>query len=147
MKKYIIKLSALLFLLHVLFSCKETNTLYKPGCNNLEQGDAGFVRLVKQNNPGETLVIYGKVLDEETNIPIKNASLFLYHADTAGHYNSWLFGFPPYVKIRESSIKTITGCFKVQTILPGDYPGAKDNKHIHFVLKARNLYEGLIHRA
>lgn len=106
-------------------------------CDSLKQGDKGFIRLTKAKEPGEALIIYGKVLDKKTNLPIKRASLFLYHTDTAGHYNSWFFGYPALAKIRGTLYTNDSGCFKIQTILPGDYPGAKDNRHIHFVLKAK----------
>lgn len=121
-----------------VYSCTGINT---PGsqtsCDKLKQDDKGFVQLTKKKEAGEKLIIYGKVLNKETSLPVKNASLFLYHTDTAGHYNSWFFGYPALAKIRGTLYTNDSGCFKIQTIFPGDYPGAKDNRHIHFVLKAK----------
>jgi protocatechuate 3,4-dioxygenase beta subunit len=34
-----------------------------------------------------------------------------------------------------------SGCFKIKTILPGDYPGQKNSRHLHYVISAKGYKE------
>lgn len=106
-------------------------------CESLKNGDRGFIQLIRENEPGEPLVIYGKVLDKETGRSISKASFFLYQTDASGNYRSRFFGLPSFAKIRGKVTVNDFGCYKIKTILPGDYPGAKDNRHLHFRINAR----------
>ena len=110
-------------------------------CSNLEPGQKGFLQLTKVEEPGEPLVIYGRVIDRQNNQPVSNASLFLYQTDSTGIYG------PPgrpeeQARIRGSIHTNETGCFRIQTILPGDYPERKNSRHLHYVINA-NGYKQL----
>ena len=110
------------------------------------------LNLVDDDEPGERLMIYGKVVDRATKQPIINANLFFYQADTNGNYKSTFFGMPSYAKIRGKITTDNHGCFQVLTIVPGNYPGQNDGKHIHVIAKAKGhhkwqfefLFEGWI---
>ncbi|MEQ8906857.1 hypothetical protein [Ekhidna sp.] len=96
--------------------------------------------ILSKDEPGERIVIKGLVVDAETLEPIK-ASLFLYQADTSGNYNSTLLGMPSYAKIRGKLATDNSGSFLIETIVPGNYPGEVDGKHIHVVARARGYEE------
>ena len=112
----------------------------KEDCNDLEPGQKGFIQLAKSNEPGEPLVIYGKVIDRATSKPIRNVSLFLYQTDSSGIYNT-SGGPDDQARIRGTMFTNETGCFKVRTILPGDYPGSKNSRHLHYVINAEGFKE------
>lgn len=100
------------------------NSYQEQNCINLESGQKGFIQLAKREEPGEPLVIYGKVIDRQTNQTIKEAFLFLYQTDSSGIYNA-AGGPDEEARIRGTIQTNESGCFKIKTILPGDYPGQK----------------------
>ncbi|MBD0333302.1 MAG: hypothetical protein ICV66_11660 [Chitinophagaceae bacterium] len=116
------------------------NINQEKNCINLEPGQKGFIQLAKDDEPGEPLVIYGKVIDRKANQPIKDASLFLYQTDSSGIYNA--SGGPDnQARIRGTIHTNESGCFKIKTILPGDYPGRKNSRHLHYVINAKGYKE------
>ena len=133
-----------LFILVVLFlTCNNSNQVSddnKPdNCNQLEPGQKGFIHLVDNNEPGEPLIIYGKIIDRKTGLPVINATLFLYQTDSTGVYNST--GTEEQARIRGTVSAHSSGCFKIKTILPGDYPGRKNSRHLHYVINAKGYKE------
>ena len=109
-------------------------------CINLEPGDKGFIQLANNSEPGEPLIVYGKVIDSKTNQPMGDVSLFLYQTDSSGIYNT--SGGPDnQARIRGTVYTNKSGCFKIKTILPGDYPGRKNSRHLHYVVNAEGYKE------
>lgn len=109
-------------------------------CIDLEPGQKGFIQLVKNDEPGEPLIIYGKVIDRKANQPIEDVSLFLYQTDSSGIYNA-SGGPDDQARIRGVVHTNESGCFKIKTILPGDYPGRKNSRHLHYVINAKGYKE------
>lgn len=123
-----------------------TDTYQTPGndqpakdCQQLKNNDKGFIRLAPKDEPGEPLIVYGKILDKETKQPVNNASLFLYQTDSSGIYNTT--GIDREARIKGTVFSSETGCFKIQTILPGDYPGNKNSRHLHYIINAPGYKE------
>ncbi len=116
------------------------NIKQEKNCINLDTGQNGFIQLAKTDEPGESLMIYGKVIDGKTTQPIKDASLFLYQTDSSGIY-SVLGGPDDQARIRGTVHTNESGCFKIKTILPGDYPGQKNTRHLHYVNNAKGYKE------
>ncbi|HET6768719.1 MAG TPA: hypothetical protein VFH08_15005 [Chitinophagaceae bacterium] len=129
----------------VLFlTCNErqdpVNNNQQKYCSSLEAGQKGFIQLTKKDEPGEPLMIYGKIIDRKTNEPVRDVSLFLYQTDTSGIYN--IPGVPDdQARIRGTVYTNESGCFKIKTILPGDYPGQKNSRHLHYVINAKGYKE------
>jgi protocatechuate 3,4-dioxygenase beta subunit len=133
----------------VLFSllfltCNNSNqpfedTAIESNCHQLKPGQKGFIQLVNSNEPGEPLIIYGKVMDSKTGQPVSNAALFLYQTDTAGIYSRT--GPDENARIRGTVHTSASGCFKIKTILPGDYPGRKNSRHLHYVINTKGYKE------
>lgn len=121
-------------------------------CFALTKGDTGFIQLPTEKEAGEKLIIYGKVIDADNGKPIEKADIFLYQADKEGNYNSSILDMPSYARIRGDFETGPSGCFKIQTIVPGNYPGYNTGKHIHVIAKAKGyekwtfefLFEGWI---
>jgi protocatechuate 3,4-dioxygenase beta subunit len=132
-------------ILMVLFlTCNEPqdtgNDQKEKNCSKLETGQKGFIQLTRKDEPGEPLVIYGKIIDRKTNHPVKDVSLFLYQTDTSGVYNTT--GAPDdQASIRGTVHTNESGCFRIKTILPGDYPGQNNSRHIHYVINAKGYKE------
>lgn len=133
----------LLFLLYLL-SCngQEPAPSTQPGvqnCSTLKPGDPGFLQLAGENEPGDPLIIYGKIFDKNSKTPISGASLFLYHTDTAGLYNP--VDKSDIARIKGTLTANASGCFKISTILPGDYPNSTGTRHVHYKVKAEGFHE------
>lgn len=108
-------------------------------CAELGPGQKGFIQLVNNNEPGEPLVIYGKIVDRKTRQPMNDVSIFLYQTDNRGIYSS--SGRDEDARIRGTVHTNESGCFKIKTILPGDYPGRKNSRHLHYVINAKGYTE------
>jgi protocatechuate 3,4-dioxygenase beta subunit len=111
----------------------------KDNCRLLKSGDRGFIQLVANSEPGEPLVIYGRVVDHKTWRSVRDVSLFLYQVNAKGEYNSP--GPDDQARIRGTVNTSLDGCFKIKTILPGDYPGQKNSRHLHYVINAKGYKE------
>jgi protocatechuate 3,4-dioxygenase beta subunit len=109
-------------------------------CIDLQPGQKGFIQLAKTDEPGEPLLIYGKVIDRKTNQPVRDVSIFLYQTDSSGIYNL-SGGADDQARIRGTVYGNESGCFKIKTILPGDYPGQKNSRHLHYVMNAKGYKE------
>ena len=136
-----------------LTSCQTKDSFTTNGtCDKLVPGDAGCVQLADSSDLGQRLIIYGKVIDKDDNTPIAGATLVFYQADHQGNYNSTMMGMPSFAKIRGKVRSEANGCYLVHTIVPGNYPGEVDGKHIHASAKAKGynkwtfefLFEGHI---
>ena len=125
----------LIAFLHLSDRQVQGNINQEINCSNLESGQKGFIQLTKSEEPGEPLIIYGKVIDRQSNQPVSDASLFLYQTDSSGIYNT--SNAPEeQSRIRGTVVTNETGCFKIQTILPADYPGSKNSRHVHYTIDA-----------
>ena len=133
-----------IFLVVLSLACNDSqipeNIKSEKNCINLEPGQKGFLQLAKDDEPGEPLVIYGKIIDRKTNQPVKDVSLFLYQTDSSGIYNT-SGGPDDQARIRGTIYANETGCLKIKTILPGDYPGRKNSRHLHYVINAKGYKE------
>ena len=129
-----------ILLMALLLTCNSrqhpVNFNQERNCINLKPGQKGFIQLAKNDEPGEHLVIYGKIMDQQANQPVKDVSLFLYQTDSAGIYNA-SGGPDDQARIRGTVHTNESGCFKINTILPGDYPGQKNSRHLHYIINAK----------
>jgi protocatechuate 3,4-dioxygenase beta subunit len=92
--------------------------------------------LIPAGEPGEPLIVEGRVLSGEGGKPVADVTVYLYHTDIQGYYsaggkdernpgarNSRLRG----------SLKTdAEGRYQYRTIKPGQYPGSGPPAHIHY---------------
>ena len=142
--KRIFKIQHPVIVMFLFLTCNERqglgNNNQGNNCSNLEAGQKGFIQLIEKDEPGEPLVIYGKIIDRRTNHPVKDVSIFLYQTDTSGIYN--IAGGPDdQARIRGTAYTNESGCFKIKTILSGDYPGQENSRHLHYVVNAKGYKE------
>jgi protocatechuate 3,4-dioxygenase beta subunit len=90
------------------------------------------VVMVTPDEPGETLVVSGTILDHLGG-PIPDALVYVYHTDARGIYsgegnvNPRLFAF-----MRTGA----DGRYEYRTIRPAGYPGTSVEPHVHYVVSA-----------
>ena len=108
-------------------------------CDHLKAGQQGYIQLTNSHEPGNPLIIYGKIINGKTRKPVSDAALFVYQTDSSGIYNST--GPDENARIKGTVNTNANGCFKIKTILPGDYPGRMNSRHLHYVIRAKGYQE------
>lgn len=98
------------------------------------------VVIASPTEPGERLVVTGRVLAPDGKTPIAGASVYVYHTDVNGVYtpdtndnrNPRLRGY-----MRTDA----EGRYEYSTIKPAPYPNARIAAHIHYVVTAPGYKE------
>lgn len=85
--------------------------------------------LLEAGISGTTLLVTGKVLTTDCQ-PIAGAVLDFWHTDDAGHYDNEGF------RLRGHQFTDENGNFRLETIMPGLYPGR--TRHIHVKAQGPN---------
>ena len=93
-------------------------------------GSAHAITLADEDEPGQRLTLFGRVVDAESNEPVSDARIYLYHADANGEYLPMDTNDESTTKLSGEVATDAQGMFRVDTIVPREYdqPG---NKHIH----------------
>jgi protocatechuate 3,4-dioxygenase beta subunit len=100
------------------------------------------VTIAGEKEPGERLVVTGRVMDGAD--PIAGASLFVFQTDAAGRYAPDKSGNDAELDPRlRGLIRTdAQGGYRYQTIRPGSYSG--NAAHVHYVVKASGYKARLV---
>ena len=83
--------------------------------------------LLEDGMAGDRLSLTGRVLDTRCQ-PVANALLDFWQADAAGAYDNRAF------RMRGHQFSDAAGTFRLETVLPGLYPGR--TRHIHVKVQA-----------
>jgi protocatechuate 3,4-dioxygenase beta subunit len=82
--------------------------------------------------PGERIVISGRVFAPDGEAPVPGIIVYAYHTDATGHYTNTGVLRPPRL---QGWVKTdADGRFEFRTIRPAAYPGRSIPAHVHFIL-------------
>lgn len=92
------------------------------------------VAMCDEDEPGEKLEFYGRVLDEHGN-PLPKDSVIAYSTDAAGLYvpRGSASRTP---RINAVAVTNADGWYRFRTIRPGGYPDSDDPQHIHLHIDA-----------
>lgn len=80
------------------------------------------------DEPGERLVVEGRVLAADGETPVAGASLYAYHTDAAGLYGP---GGNRNPRLRAYLRTDAQGRYRFETVKPAPYPGGGIPAHIH----------------
>lgn len=92
-------------------------------------GSPQRVSLQKKGAPGSRLLLTGRVVST-AGVPISNAKLDFWQADSNGEYDNTGFRF------RGHQYTDKDGRYSLETVIPGTYPGR--TPHIHVKVQAPN---------
>jgi protocatechuate 3,4-dioxygenase beta subunit len=85
-----------------------------------------------EENPKDRLVLQGVVLSPECK-PVANALLDFWHADDFGEYDNQGFRY------RGHQFTDAQGRYRLETILPGEYPGRTRHFHVNVQAPGRRM--------
>jgi catechol 1,2-dioxygenase len=97
-------------------------------------------RLAEANEPGEPLVISGRVVAAGTCQPLKGAIVDVWQANAAGFYDNQLSGERAAgangFRLRGQMKTDDEGRYQFETVLPGNYgdAGVQRARHIHYIV-------------
>jgi len=97
-----------------------------------------LARVAGAEEPGERMVVQGRVLRADGRTPATDVVLYLYHTNAKGIYpmrgdergNARRHGY-----LRGWLKTDAQGRYRIESIRPGGYPGRRDPAHIHLVVK------------
>jgi protocatechuate 3,4-dioxygenase beta subunit len=94
-------------------------------------GGAHRLELGATDEPGQRLVVLGRLVRQETGRPVAEHPVQVYQADHAGRYGEAVPGDESTARLGGTVRTDSAGRFLLSTILPGDYGDTADNRHIH----------------
>jgi protocatechuate 3,4-dioxygenase beta subunit len=90
-------------------------------------------RIAPPDEPGDPMVIHGRVVAPDGRTPMANSVVFAYHTDHTGIYAP--AGSPAHTwRLRGWARTGDDGRFEFQTIRPGAYPSRNQAAHVHFTV-------------
>ena len=87
-------------------------------------------RIAPASEPGDPLVVHGRVVAEDGKTPVAGAIVFAYHTDREGLYDRPEAGAHSW-RLKGWARTASDGTFEFTTIRPGAYPGRNIAQHVH----------------
>jgi len=111
------------------FSCGPRAVAEKAGT---ETGTSWKTVIVSEKEPGEALIISGRIFAPEGTTPLEGINLFVYQTDATGVYSTRAQdGINRNTRINGAMKTDAQGRYQFRTIKPGSYPGSRNPAHIH----------------
>ena len=106
------------------------------GCVGVFQQPTGpaSIRICPAEEPGERIVFAGRILDHR-GAPISGAAVQAYNTGRDGLYCPRGTG-SRMPRIRGTALTDADGRFRIETVMPGSYPGTAEPAHIHVAVLA-----------
>jgi protocatechuate 3,4-dioxygenase beta subunit len=98
-----------------------------------EQSLPSVARIAPEDEPGRPLLVRGRVVGGEDDVPVAGVKIYLYHTDAEGYYTPGTNdNSNPRLKAWVQTDPE--GRFEVRTIRPEPYPNSNVQRHIHYEL-------------
>jgi len=108
---------------------------------NLPANLGPVMTIAAPDEPGNRMIIRGRVLRADTKLPYAEAVLYAYHTDITGHYATsdasdhilrW------HGRLHDWCRADADGRYELHSIRPGAYPNGKAPEHIHAAVQLPN---------
>lgn len=102
--------------------------------------------LVAEGEPGEPMVVSGRIFSPDGRTPAAGAVLYVYHTDARGLYSEKDgTGGPPDPRIKGRMRTDADGRYEFRSIKPASYPGTRNPAHVHAQVSGGGFAEQWIH--
>ena len=98
------------------------------------------IAMAAKQEPGERLIVAGRVFDSDGVTPVPAASLYVYHTDVKGYYTPGT-NDNRNPRLRGYMRTDAQGRYEFSTIKPGSYPNNSVPAHIHYIVTAAGYNE------
>jgi protocatechuate 3,4-dioxygenase beta subunit len=98
------------------------------------------ITIAANQEPGERLIVAGRVFRPDGVTPLADASLYVYHTDMKGYYSPGA-NDNRNPRLRGYMRNDAQGGYEFSTIKPGSYPNSRVPAHIHYVVTAAGYSE------
>ncbi len=103
-----------------------------------EEGEKSWqIQITEKNEPGETMVVRGRVLASDGKTPLQGIRVHVYHTDAEGVYSKTGKGH----RLKGDMITNDNGEYLYRTIRPASYPGQTVAAHVHYEVYGPNGFE------
>lgn len=89
------------------------------------------VRIVGDAEPGQPLIVSGKIYSPDGQKPLEGINLYVYQTDATGVYSTSGSGNNRNTRIHGLMTTNAEGRYEFRTIRPASYPGTRIPAHIH----------------
>ncbi len=93
-----------------------------------------LLNIAGKNEPGEKLILCLTFINKENKNVLANQFVQFYHTSTTGNYEPSNPNDETSARLSGQSKTNKKGQIYIETILPGDYGSAEDNRHIHTIV-------------
>lgn len=106
-----------------------------------EKNAPSKITINSKDEPGERLIVSGKVFGPDGKTPLAGASVYVYHTDAKGLYTPGPNNDNRNPRLRGYMRTDAEGRYEYGTIKPAPYPGNRIPAHIHYVVNAPGYQE------
>ena len=105
-----------------------------------EKNAPSTITIAAGNEPGQRLIVAGRVFGSDGSTPLAGASVYVYHTDAKGYYSPGT-NDNRNPRLRGYMRTDGQGRYEFSTIKPGPYPNNRIPAHIHYVVTAEGYRE------
>jgi protocatechuate 3,4-dioxygenase beta subunit len=105
-----------------------------------EENAPSSITIAAEEEPGERLIVTGRVFSHEGKTPLAGASVYVYHTDAKGLYAPWISNSRN-PRLRGYMRTDAEGRYEFSSIKPAPYPSDRIAAHIHYVVNAEGYQE------
>lgn len=98
------------------------------------------ITIANPQEPGERVIVAGRVFAQDGVTPVVGASVYVYHTDAKGYYSPGT-NDNRNPRLRGYMRTDAQGRYEFNTIKPGSYPNSRVPAHIHYVVTAAGFSE------
>jgi protocatechuate 3,4-dioxygenase, beta subunit len=105
-----------------------------------DKGAPSKITIASKDEPGERLIVSGRVFGPDGKSPLPGVSLYVYHTDAKGYYTPGA-NDNQNPRLRGYLRTDAQGEYEYTTIKPASYPNSRVPAHIHYVVTATGYKE------
>jgi len=98
--------------------------------------ESSKLQIADDTETGQRLLLCLTFVSAQNDAPLRNQAVLLYHTTDSGEYEPRDPEDESTARLSGEVVTNEDGKVFIQTILPGDYGSASDNRHIHTTVKA-----------
>ena len=96
--------------------------------------------ITTKDEPGESMVVTGRVLAPDGKTPVEGIRVHVYHTDAKGYYNHGTTSSKN-PRLKGTMLTNGEGRYEYRTIRPASYPRSRNPAHVHYVITGKGYTE------